>query len=213
MSAISIFATNLGRYNEGYLVGDWIDLPMDHDELWDTVNRVCKVDPLHEEVFITDYETDSGLDIRIHEYESIDAVNALAAAIETLDPWQVDAVNAWTEYDNPSDPMGLASVCMDADHIPFHGYDAPSNWTSNEEKLGYTMVAMDYELQRVLEGHNLESYFDYEAYGRDCAYDYTLTDEGYLDHYTDSPDEELYTEPIELLEELGYYTEPDEEAA
>ena len=30
---LKTFITNLGLYNEGYLVGKWIDLPIDDDEL------------------------------------------------------------------------------------------------------------------------------------------------------------------------------------
>ena len=33
MGKISIFFTNLGKYNEGYLTGEWVKLPIDEDDL------------------------------------------------------------------------------------------------------------------------------------------------------------------------------------
>jgi hypothetical protein len=30
---IRIYVANLAKYNDGFLVGEWIDLPMDEDEL------------------------------------------------------------------------------------------------------------------------------------------------------------------------------------
>lgn len=208
--SISIYPTNLGRYNEGYLVGDWIELPMKHDELWQTINKVCKVDPFHEEIFISDYETDSGIDLLLSEYESIDEVNALAAAIDQLDPWELDAVVAFNDYDS-LDTMELANVCMDAENIPYFQYSVSSDFMSNEEKLGYTFMELNPELQKVLDDHNLEDYFDYERYGRDMAMDCHLMDEGYIDcAMKGGPDTDSYNAQ-ELLEELGYWDADEDE--
>lgn len=30
---LKIYLTNLGKYNEGYLIGEWVTLPIDDDEL------------------------------------------------------------------------------------------------------------------------------------------------------------------------------------
>ena len=50
----SIWVGNLGYYNEGRLVGDWIALPVDPAELAGTIGERCHVDPFHEEVAIFD---------------------------------------------------------------------------------------------------------------------------------------------------------------
>ena len=33
MDNISIYITNLGKYNEGYLMGEWVKLPVPADKL------------------------------------------------------------------------------------------------------------------------------------------------------------------------------------
>ncbi|MCI6825117.1 MAG: antirestriction protein ArdA [Ruminococcus bromii] len=32
---LSIYLTNLGKYNEGYLIGEWLNLPATDDEIED----------------------------------------------------------------------------------------------------------------------------------------------------------------------------------
>ena len=40
MATLRGFLTNLGKYNEGDLVGEWVDLPIDEDELEDVFKRI-----------------------------------------------------------------------------------------------------------------------------------------------------------------------------
>lgn len=54
-----IFLTNLGKYNEGLLIGKWVELPCDNLEEELEAIGVGKVP--YEEYFITDYEATSGL--------------------------------------------------------------------------------------------------------------------------------------------------------
>ena len=60
-----IYLTNLGKYNEGELVGKWIDLPISEEELEATLEEIGIDGEKYEETFITDYETDiNGLKAR-----------------------------------------------------------------------------------------------------------------------------------------------------
>lgn len=52
-----IYLTNLGKYNEGYLIGEWIDLPISNEELQKVLDRIG-INEEYEEYFITDYEDD-----------------------------------------------------------------------------------------------------------------------------------------------------------
>lgn len=54
---LKIFLTNLGKYNEGELVGEWISLPVSEEEL-EAVKERIGINEQYEEWFITDYETD-----------------------------------------------------------------------------------------------------------------------------------------------------------
>lgn len=81
---LNIYLTNLGKYNEGELIGEWVKLPCDDFEV--VLKRIGISDEpdengrYYEEYFITDYETDvSGL--QIGEYDDLDELNELAESI------------------------------------------------------------------------------------------------------------------------------------
>lgn len=84
-----IFLTNLGKYNEGELVGKWVDLPCDD---FDTELEDIGIGEEYEEYFITDYENDFGY--RVEEYSNIDELNDLAEKLEDLRVWEADIVSA-----------------------------------------------------------------------------------------------------------------------
>lgn len=60
---LNIYITNLGKYNEGELIGEWAELPVNEEELQEILNRIG-INEEYEEYFITDFETDiEGLEI------------------------------------------------------------------------------------------------------------------------------------------------------
>lgn len=80
---LRIYLTNLGKYNEGMLIGEWVDLPVSEEELEKVFKRIG-INDEYEEYFITDYESDiDGL--KVGEYENVDDLNELAEALEDLD--------------------------------------------------------------------------------------------------------------------------------
>ena len=91
MKVLSVFITNLGKYNEGELVGKWIDLPMDKEEIKKAFDDIG-INERYEEYFITDYESDYG--IEIGEYEN---VYALSEKLEELENEDADKVKAMFE--------------------------------------------------------------------------------------------------------------------
>ncbi len=40
---MKIYLTNLGKYNEGYLVGEWVHLPISSEDLKEVFDRIGKV--------------------------------------------------------------------------------------------------------------------------------------------------------------------------
>lgn len=84
-----IFVTNLGKYNEGELIGEWLKLPFTDDELKNLLNRIGISDKpdehgrCYEEVFITDYDSDIQ-SFKISEYANINHLNELIENIEDL---------------------------------------------------------------------------------------------------------------------------------
>jgi len=92
-----IYLTNLGKYNEGILQGEWVDLPIEEEELKKVFERIG-INKEYEEYFITDYETD--LNITIGEYENIKELNETIEELEDLTDFDIDKVNAIIEYAN-----------------------------------------------------------------------------------------------------------------
>ena len=64
---MNIYLTNLGKYNEGELVGEWVKLPVSDEELQEVFKRIG-INKEYEEYFITDYECDF---YEIGEYEKL----------------------------------------------------------------------------------------------------------------------------------------------
>ena len=72
------FITNLGKYNEGELVGEWVKFPTTAEELKEVFKRIGigQKDDFgqpYEEWFITDYDCYvDGLYSKLGEYENLD---------------------------------------------------------------------------------------------------------------------------------------------
>ena len=60
MEEMRVYVANLGKYNEGELVGDWFEPPIDYDEMAERIG----LNEFYEEYAIHDYE----LPFEIDEY-------------------------------------------------------------------------------------------------------------------------------------------------
>ena len=76
---LNLYTANLAKYNEGYLVGDWIMLPTDDETLSQHIRTVLGD---NEEYAIHDYE--KTFPIEIHEYSNIYALNRTMQALESV---------------------------------------------------------------------------------------------------------------------------------
>lgn len=74
--AFEAFVTNLGKYNEGYLVGEWVKFPITNEEMQEVFKRIG-INRRYEEWFITDYECpDFHIYDLLGEYEDNSVKNA-----------------------------------------------------------------------------------------------------------------------------------------
>jgi antirestriction protein len=78
----NVFITNLGKYNEGELIGKWLALPCEDIEA-ELAEIGVVPGTLYEEYFITDYEND--VDYQVGEYESLGHLNELAEDLERIE--------------------------------------------------------------------------------------------------------------------------------
>ena len=196
------FITNLGKYNEGTLAGEWVSFPATLEEVKKALEKIGigakdEFGNVYEEWFITDYNCDvDGLakDINFGEYENLDELNYLASKIGELNSYELEKFQAVLEVSdytgsvkdiiNLTDNLDKYDICPDV---------------KNCEDLGIYYVD-ELELEKVPD--ELRYYIDYESYGRDIALDENgqFTENGYVRDNGDSF-EEYYDGTIESIPE------------
>lgn len=217
---MEVYVANLGKYNEGELVGGWVSLPRPKAELdaflRDTVGleldaykgfeAAMRGEVVYEEYAIHDFDITGlpGLDTSSIEYASLDALNALAALAGTLNEDDLERVAAMAECDGSLSPLEYANLAAQADEIPFYPYDffgseRAENW-SNAEKLGYTLTEESLAI-KMLEEEGMGDFFDFERYGESMSQELMAMDNGYLDCAGEIPDSDRYT--LEELKEIA----------
>ncbi len=147
---IKIALTNLGKYNEGFLVYEWLELPATDEEISEAMKKIG-INEEYEEFFITDYESEvPGL--KVHEFENIEKLNEMAEELESLDEYELEKIAAIIDYTG----YELAEIIDNVDDYQFY----PG--VSSDEELGCEYA----EMLNVPE--ELENYIDWETYGREC---------------------------------------------
>ena len=186
---IKLYLANLGKYNEGILKGEWVELPLSETELEEVmvnigvahydeegnfVPYVIETDEkgyeyVYEEYAIHDYETD--LNISISEYSSLDNLNAIA---ENVEKYELDYVNVLLD----DGAIGMKDLIEgDLEEIMQNYTFVELEPSMNEEQeVGYAYVDEIYGGPECLSKEILERYFDYEAFGRDIL----LSGEGFV---------------------------------
>lgn len=143
------FITNLGKYNEGELVGEWIEFPIDDDELEEVFDRIG-INEQYEEFFFADWDCD--FDTGLGEYVSIEEVNELAEQLEKVDGEVLKAIVEATGYE-----IGQALDCVE--NATFYS-------GMSLEDVAYDLVKECYDLPEFA-----LRYFDYKAFARDLGFD------------------------------------------
>lgn len=186
---IKLYLANLGKYNEGILKGEWVELPLSETELEEVmvnigvahydkegnfVPYVIETDEkgyeyVYEEYAIHDYETD--LNISISEYSSLDNLNAIA---ENVEKYELDYVNVLLD-DGAIGMKDLIEGDLEEIMQNYSFIELEPNM-NEEQEVGYACVDEIYGGPEYLSKEILERYFDYEAFGRDIL----LSGEGFV---------------------------------
>ena len=156
---IKLYVANLGKYNEGELVGRWITLPMDMNDFKENFLPSIQIDNIqYEEYAIHDYETDIK-ELKISEYDNIEELNEMAETYDNLGEDEKKTVNAiidWGYY-NGGDCIKEAIENVD-------DFRLNENITNDEEYGNYI-------IEEGLMGDipdNIIMYIDTERVGRDA---------------------------------------------
>ena len=180
------FITNLGKYNEGELVGEWVKFPTTAEELKEVFKRIGigQKDDFgqpYEEWFITDYDCYvDGLYSKLGKYENLDELNYLASKLDEMSESEYAQFQAGMEMgDHCGSLQEIINLTENLDcyevYPDIHDYD----------NLGRYYIE---ELDVMQVPEHLQNYIDYEAYGRDVALEEngTFTNQGYVRDTGDS---------------------------
>lgn len=160
---IKIYVANLGKYNEGELVGKWFTLPCEleeirvaigvahYDEHGNFIPYVEEDDRMYEEWAIHDYEAP----FKIDEMDSISYLNDIAEQAEGMDELEVEAIFALINEGVASDfddaVTKLQDVmyyhdCSDMSDVAYQSHeetgtdmDAPLMSYVDWDRVGYDM--------------------------------------------------------------------------
>ena len=169
------YITNLGKYNEGELVGEWVDFPIDEDDFEDVLKSIDIDGKYYEEWFVTDYDCNlNGFDWEeFGEYPSLDDLNEFGELIDNIDSYNLDVIN--NAYEIIGDLKETINAVEDGKVYYYPG-------VYNDVELGYWMI------DEIYDGNPTPDlairYFDYERYGRDIRLkgNGDFTEDGFVDY-------------------------------
>ena len=155
---LRIFLTNLGKYNEGHLVGKWVDV-FNHEDWEEELAEIgVEEGTAYEEFFITDIDSDlDGIGEVIGEYTSLSELDEIADSLEAFADYEEAAFRAALEMWDFKQALRI---------IKGGDYQFYPEITSKEE-LGEYVVAEG--LFGITIPDSLLNYIDYEAIGRDWS--------------------------------------------
>lgn len=167
---LNVYIANLGKYNEGELVGEWLELPASQKTVDEVLTRIGIGDE-YEEYAIHDYECDIE-GVKIAEFENLDNLNDLAARLE--------AVTDQEAFEAILGEYGDLEQSLDTYESENYSY---YSGIANHEDLGYYIVEEGLWCENVPD--SLRNYLDYEAIDRDYDYDSAggFYGNGYLEIY------------------------------
>lgn len=162
---MQVYIANLGKYNEGEMVGAWFSFPIDFEEVKEKIGLNAE----YEEYAIHDYE----LPFRIDEYESIDRLNDLYELIQEIENEPIyDELNEIIEY-----------WFNDIEDLLEHKDDIISySDCSSMEDIAYYYIEETGVLNALPE--NLRYYFDYASLGSDMELEgnFLITSNGVFEY-------------------------------
>ena len=174
------FITNLGKYNEGELVGEWVKFPTTAEEMKEVFKRIGigqrdDFGQPYEEWFITDYDCYvDGLYDKLGEYENLDELNYLASKLDEMSDSEYAQFQAGMEMgDHCGSLQEIINLTENLDCYEVYPH------IEDYDDLGRYYID---ELEVMQVPEHLQNYIDYEAYGRDVAMDEngSFTDQGYV---------------------------------
>lgn len=153
MDDMQVYIANLGKYNEGELVGAWFTFPIDFEEVKEKIG----LNDEYEEYDIHDYE----LPFTVDEYTSISELNRLWEMVSELPEELQSELSAllthFSSIEELSEHQEDIIIHSDCDDMS----DVARYYIEETGVLGEVPA-------------NLQNYIDYQAYGRDLEIEGTF---------------------------------------
>ena len=200
MSIARAYIANLGKYNEGELVGGWIDLPTTDEEIDTFLRDIVGINEQYEEYALHDWESEymeyPG------EYVNIYELNEQCDEIDELDEYDMKIFKAANEV------FGVDITDFDADDYIF--YDG----CFTDEDLAYEFIDSIGSIEDAVRSPELyidedmlrrdlrldEEYYYREDYESENGDDYDEDDfQDAFENYLDSLIDEITDNPSEFL--------------
>lgn len=155
------FITNLGKYNEGELVGEWVSFPVDEDEFKKILNRIG-INPNYEEWFVTDYDCNlNGFDwSELGEYPNLEDLQEFGELVQNID----DSEAVSNAYEVTSDLKEALEGLENGDINYYSGVKTWDDW-------GHYIIDNLYGDISSIGLDVIETYIDYAALGRELKLD------------------------------------------
>lgn len=158
---INVFIANLGKYNEGILIGDWFDLfEATDEEIATVIGNDC-------EYIILDFEAPDFF--KIHEFSNIQNLREQAEAIEEIDPEIMEAFiyHGYT----------IEEAIEKIENEEYNVYNDCDDMTD----VSYQVIEESGMLSEAPE--LAQRYFDYAGFGRDLEIEghFYRTGSGYIE--------------------------------
>ena len=156
---MAVYIANLGKYNEGYLVGDWFTFPIDEEDVAERIG----LNEYYEEYAVHDTEN---FPMTIKEFTSIEELNRIYDMIQELPDHILEALDEFKSYYGSLEEL--------VDHK-----DEIYLYSECETMTDVAYLFID-ELNALGDIPSyLENYIDYEAYGRDLSINGTFIETSY----------------------------------
>lgn len=194
---LAAFITNLGAYNRGDLVGEWVEFPCSPESMEMVferigVGQVNEYGEIDEEYFITDYDGRMPSDLynSLGEYENIDTLQVLGAIFEKINELGDDAVETFEALLEQFNYLDAAENVLNNRVIVLEGVE-------DNYDLGLYIVNEYYGGAENYPKDSVERYFNYEEFGRRMKDEYDVYNE-------DTIEDALGLDDNASFEEIGF---------
>lgn len=157
------YITNLGKYNEGDLIGQWVHFPISESDFNQVLDDIG-INDEYEEWFVTDYNCDVDAYDVLGEYPSFEDLNEFGELVEN------NAFKAILEYEGDSNFDYAKDIYESGDYSLYPGIDSWEDYAYQDvyEKGGVENLSED----------TLKQNFNYEELGEEVDNDYFAQKDG-----------------------------------